>query len=214
MNSEELANMLRRWQLHCHGAATPAVQRDAFERIARGYGEPHRHYHTLAHVRACLELFDEVRALAHEPDTVESAIWLHDIVYEPGRTDNEQRSADVAVELLGRLGTSRAFRGAVQRMILATRYEASAPPPRDNDTRVLLDIDLSIFGRPPDVFDAYDRAIREEFAHVDEAAYRAARRRVLQNFLDRPRIYLTDPLRDRFEQRARENLRRAIERLS
>src|SRR5690348_15046370 len=45
---------------------------------------------------------------------------------------------------------------------------------------------------------------------VREADYRAGRTRVLRDFLERPRIYVTAPMFARFEAQARRNLAREI----
>ena len=81
------------------------------------------------------------------------------------------------------------------------------------DAPLVADVDLSILGQPPEGFDAYERAIRQEYRDVPDEGFRAARLGVLTRLLDRPRIYLTLPFRARYETRARENLARAIERL-
>jgi predicted metal-dependent HD superfamily phosphohydrolase len=77
----------------------------------------------------------------------------------------------------------------------------------------MADVDLSILGRAPEVFDAYEQAIRKEYAWVDDEQYNRARIEVLQSFLDRDRIYRTDVFAGLYEQSARENLSRSISRL-
>src|SRR5688500_725542 len=58
------------------------------------YAEPHRHYHTLEHVVACLKWLDRFREVAEHPEEVELALWYHDAIYVPGAGDNESRSAE------------------------------------------------------------------------------------------------------------------------
>jgi predicted metal-dependent HD superfamily phosphohydrolase len=96
-------------------------------------------------------------------------------------------------------------------MILATAHSAE---PDSADEALLLDIDLSVLGADPDVFDAYDSAIRKEYEWVPEPDYRKARARVLESFLQRERIYRTWPYRERYESAARKNLSRALARLA
>ena len=53
-----------------------------------------------------------------------------------------------------------------------------------------------------------DAQVREEYRWVPDPIYRAKRKEVLAGFLARPVIYGTERFRERFEVRARENLRR------
>ena len=81
------------------------------------------------------------------------------------------------------------------------------------DQLLIVDIDLSILGRAPDVYDRYEVAIGEEYKWVPKVTYRRERRAVLRSFLERDSIFQTDRFRERFEVPARENLQRAIDQL-
>jgi len=72
---------------------------------------------------------------------------------------------------------------------------------------------LAILGASAADYDRYARAIREEYAWVPEQDYRAGRRRILEGFLERERLFYMPPLFERLEMSARANLRREIERL-
>ncbi len=183
---------------------------DAFGRLVAAYREPHRRYHTMAHIEHCLHEFDAARDLARNPDRVEFAIWLHDSVYDPQRTDNEEKSALWAVEILTASRVPRETIEHIRALILSTQHEDI---PSDPDARLLVDIDVSGFGLPWEEFDLNGRAIREEYAWVDEEAYRAGRVKVLRGFFERPRLYLTDRFESAYGARGRANLRKALERL-
>jgi predicted metal-dependent HD superfamily phosphohydrolase len=184
---------------------------DVFSRLETGYGEPARAYHTAAHVRHCLEEFDRDRSLAARPDEVEMALWFHDAVYVPGAGDNEVRSADWALKELTSAGTAPGPAQRIHALIVATRHSNI---PADCDARLLCDIDLSILGQTPAVFDEFERQIRQEYAWVPEPYYRQTRSKVLAGFLSRKAIYQTEPFASRYEARARENLERALRNLS
>jgi predicted metal-dependent HD superfamily phosphohydrolase len=79
-----------------------------------------------------------------------------------------------------------------------------------SDMAEFLDMDLSILGAAPAVFEGYERAIRDEYAFVPEALFRAARRGILERFLERPTLYFSDWGLDRFEARARSNVAASI----
>ena len=78
---------------------------------------------------------------------------------------------------------------------------------------MLLDLDLSVLGQRPGVYDAYSRAVRAEYAWVEPAAYREGRRRVLGGFLARSAIYRTPALHAQWESPARANLARELQAL-
>ncbi|HEU4954932.1 MAG TPA: hypothetical protein VFT28_10180, partial [Gemmatimonadales bacterium] len=128
-------------------------------------------------------------------------------VYDPQAGDNEDRSAELARERLTKLGVTGTSADAVASLVLFTRHRAQ---PEDAEGRLVCDIDLSILGRPADEFDRYDREIRAEYQWVPEAHYRRERAAVLRGFLERETLYLTPYFRQRYEQPARANLRRAI----
>lgn len=184
-----------------------------FARLVTAYSESHRHHHTLDHVLACLIEFDRLPpGASYLPTALEYAIWFHDVVYDPRRRDNEMRSAEIASDELSALQFPQAFRRNMRELILATEHR-----PRHrmlHDQPLIIDIDLAIFGQPDDAFDAYERAIRQEYAHVEESEYRVARAAVLKRFLHRPRVYLTEWFASRYEHKARENLRRSIRALT
>jgi predicted metal-dependent HD superfamily phosphohydrolase len=175
------------------------------------YSSPARHYHNLGHLRACLAELDRVRHLACDAPGVELALWYHDAIYDPTRSDNEQRSADLAREDSKRAGLSPERIELIVSLILATRHDS---PPATADQRLIVDIDLAILGGEQAEFDAYEVAIRQEYAHVPESDFRRGRAAILQRFLDRPRIYTTDYFHGKYEAAARANLRRSIDGLT
>lgn len=75
-------------------------------------------------------------------------------------------------------------------------------------------MDLAILGAPPALFDHYEQQIVREYQAVPPAAFRSNRRRILQGFIDRPRIYHTAAFHDTREAQARSNLRRSIQALA
>jgi len=175
------------------------------------YMEPHRAYHTLSHIQDCLVDFAGCRHLAVNPNAVEMAIWFHDAVYDPKAKDNEEQSAALAMEILGRALLPEHFRRAVADLIMATKH---LTVPTDPDARMLVDIDLGILGKSEERFDAYERQIRTEYQWVPLKEFAIARTGILKAFLDRPSIYATRFFRDRYERVARQNLAHSLDRLN
>jgi predicted metal-dependent HD superfamily phosphohydrolase len=202
-------------RIGAHGDPLPA-----YRHLVMLYAEPHRHYHTLEHVRHCLDALGGFRDVTVDHDAVEAALWFHDAIYTTRQQEgdpvkkrgNELASATLAWLRLGNAGVAETFCEKVERLILdGTSHDGVEPD--STDIRIVSDIDLGILGQPEPVFDRYEDQIRLEHDWVPEEAYRLGRTRVLQGFLDRPTIYRMPRFRERFEERARANLRRSIEKL-
>jgi predicted metal-dependent HD superfamily phosphohydrolase len=189
------------------GAAPAAIQASFADLVAR-HAEPHRHYHTLAHVAAVLRIIHALCPDAAGRPALLLAGWFHDAVYDPRAGDNEERSAELARAVLRPLGVPESTLDEVGRLILLTRSHQAGPD--DWDGHVLLDSDLAILGADEPTYDDYARAIRREYAWVAEEQYRAGRRRVLEGFLARAHIYFTPLMRARCEGRARANMAREV----
>ena len=97
---------------------------------------------------------------------------------------------------------------------MATQHDASDGLASGADAKLLVDIDLSILGSPPERFERYDQDVRKEYVWVRGFRYREQRIRVLQGFLDRPRLYHCEPAVALLERQARINLVAALSRLA
>lgn len=178
-----------------------------FDALIAAYSQKHRHYHTLVHIEHCLREFDSVRDRAQDADEVELALWFHDAVYEPHKSNNEERSADWACELLNRHGVDALRVERVRTHVLATRHEAPAMLP---DSQLMVDVDLSILGADEATYAKFESDVRAEYRWVPAVLFRRKRAEILESFLARPRIYNTAPFHDRLEAPARRNLTAAI----
>jgi predicted metal-dependent HD superfamily phosphohydrolase len=185
----------------------PAVAHPPFDVLVAAYSAPERHYHNLEHLSEMFRVIDRLSAIIEEPVALNLAVWFHDAVYDSRAKDNEQRSGELAVDLLGPLGVPASTIERIVSMIWATAHTADAAPAALPDTRVLLDADLAILGAAPERYARYAADIRKEYAWVPEADYRTGRAAVLERFLSSPRIYQSQPLFDEGEQQARANLR-------
>jgi predicted metal-dependent HD superfamily phosphohydrolase len=192
--------------------ALGAVSRDPllFDQLQSRYAESHRFYHTFDHIRDCLQQFDTARFLTERPAEAAIAIWFHDAIYDPHKSDNEERSARWAERALCEAGVPAPAPERVRDLIMVTEHKI---PPVGRDASLLADIDLSILGRAPAVFDEYERQIRQEYAWLSDEAYREGRAAILRGFLARKRIYLTGHFYRLFEEQARHNLKHALSRL-
>lgn len=173
--------------------------------LDKRYGEPHRRYHTRRHLTAVLDLVDELAGHASAADLVRLAAWFHDAVYDPERADNEERSARLAARMLTDTDLREPDIEEVVRLVELTTTHA--PTEDDRNGQVLCDADLAILGADPDQYAAYAAAVREEYAFVPDEFFHAGRAQVLNGLLALPRLFHTAPARERFEERARNNIR-------
>lgn len=176
--------------------------------LSARYGEPHRAYHNATHIAEVLGHFDDVwDAIGWDaPRDVFDAVLWHDAIYDPLAKDNEARSADLAATF----GASERTRELI---LLTARHGLLSAADVDRDAASFLDCDTAILGAAPDAFDAYDAAVRREYAVVPEDAYRAGRAKFLTSMLERPRIFLGDLFHERYDAAARANLARAVARI-
>ena len=187
----------------------PTIALVAYGRLAQAYGASNRLYHNLGHIRHCLQVFDLVAGLALDRVALEAALWLHDIVFNVHRNDNEEESAQYAQALLKKFRQPERVIENVESLIMATKkHDGELTEP---DDQLIADIDLSSLGLPWDIFWLNTKDIQNEYSHVDRAVFGAERAKILQSFLDRPFLYYTPEIKDRYEMQARENLKRSID---
>ncbi|MDB4582844.1 hypothetical protein N9164_06805 [Draconibacterium sp.] len=179
-----------------------------YHRLFAGYQEPQRHYHTLDHIKHCLTLFEDCKALVSEPDALELAIWFHDVILVSGERDNEARSAQLYLELSD--GIQReSLRQLVWRLIMATLHNGDHLD--DADSSYMVDIDLASFGLPWDEFLRDSMNVRIESPHLCDADYYLNQTGFQRGLLARSRFYLSDFFFERLENQARDNLARYFE---
>jgi predicted metal-dependent HD superfamily phosphohydrolase len=177
--------------------------------LRRRWAEPHRHYHTLAHLRSVLSMVGSTAAPGVDRDAVRLAAWFHDAVYAPRAAGvaNEKASAALAASTLAGLGVPSATVEEVRRLVLLTATHT--PGPADRNGELLCDADLAILSADPDAYDAYAAEVRREYAHVPDDQFRAGRAAVLRHLLDLPALYRLPAMQGRVA-RARANLEREL----
>ena len=210
MLSEKLA---AQWQ-QLTTPLTPdeALRTATLQQLAAAYEAPGRHYHTLAHIQALLQALHEAPTPLHDAEVVQLAIWFHDAVYSPLRSDNEERSAALAREFLAQTNLAPERRSQVGLLIERTK-DHTQPQPDDPDLHFFLDADLQILGAPPAEYEQYAHQIRQEYRLVPGPLYRRGRRAVLQNMLAAPVLYRTAYFQAKLDARARQNLQRELDNL-
>lgn len=188
--------------------------------LEEAYATPVRAYHHFGHVQDVLHRFAEVTAGAGwtQPAEAYLAVLYHDAIYDAGRRDNEARSAELAKAEIARwLPESGIDTLRVAELIqLTARHGQLSPADFGDDGFSLdachfLDCDMAILGATPEVFEAYDRGIAEEYAgHLPGFLFRLNRRRFLKGLMSRERIFLSHWFHERYDAQARGNIARTL----
>ncbi|MBP9757579.1 MAG: N-methyl-D-aspartate receptor NMDAR2C subunit [Candidatus Pacebacteria bacterium] len=210
MSTELRHGMLARWRRLWidRAAPDPTMTDEAFERLYLLYTDPARGYHGLDHIRFCLDEFETVRHLARHKHALEAAIWWHDVIYDPKRGDNEQKSMEFAEQELVSFGESPHFIAKVSGNIMATVHKGGII---DTDQQLICDIDLAGLGTPNfEIMRANSRGIRKEYSFYPEADYVKGRTAILNGFADRDSMYYTPHFRAKYTEQAKQNIRREV----
>lgn len=167
----------------------PHDQPDAgewFDRLTgpSAYGSAQRPYHNLDHlVHGLTEIAVwAANTGASQADVVmlKKAFWFHDAIYGGAKDGKSNEEQSALLWLASGLDEVEAAQGPAA-LIRATDH--SRPGMQAHRLQdVMLGVDLAILGQPADVYDAYSKAVRAEYAHVDDAAYRAGRAAILEHF--------------------------------
>lgn len=174
------------------------------------YSEADRHYHTIEHIEFCLSLFDQVADQCVNSDAVELAIWFHDAIYNFPLVENEKLSADYFMDASeGYMADD--LRQNIFRQVITTDHKVR---PVDPDQQILVDIDLSSFGRPWDQFIKDGQNVRRELAYQDDGFFYQQQISFMKQLVARKDFYNTPWFQQQFEATARSNLSRYLESLS
>ena len=193
-------------------AITSAAITALWQDIAARYNEPQRAYHTLDHIQQLFVQFEQIRHALHEPHIIALALFFHDVIYDPKRSDNELKSAEYAVEVLKDYLSAEQCQYIYALIMMTATHQINKSVDEDkiSDAAYLLDMDLSILGGSWSEYQQYAQAVRQEYAHVTKLNYRVGRIAVLQKLLTHTTLYLTDYYHSRLEKQARDNIKREI----
>ena len=179
-----------------------------WEEIIRNYSNKSRYYHNLSHIDSLLKQANQFKDIIQDFDALLFAIWYHDIIYKATSKENELKSAQLMVDRLKHTQFELSRIEKCKQMILSTKTHLV--PNNEIDIQYLLDFDLSILGESEETYQDYCQAIRREFKIYPTFMYNQGRRKALQKFLARERIYYTEVYFNQYETRARQNIEKEI----
>lgn len=182
----------------------PETASNRYQQLYQLYSEPHRAYHNLVHINNFLNLLDTFLPQIQEPALFEWAIWYHDAIYNIKDKDNELQSA-VLFQNIFKNDLNLNQLQYVDNLIMSTA--GHQPRAAENDVYYFLDFDLAILAADSKTYQDYSIAIWQEYKTLyPKLLYKIGRKKVLKNFLDRPKLFFSTSFFEKYEATARQNL--------
>jgi predicted metal-dependent HD superfamily phosphohydrolase len=195
-------------QLLTNYTQNSALKDELWIEIEKNYSGKKRHYHTLQHLDNLLAQLTGIKKEISNWEIVLFTLYYHDIVYNPIKSDNEEKSAELAEKRMKQISVSKEDIELCKNQILATKAHL---PSADNDTNYFTDADLSVLGQDWESYSAYYKNVRKEYSLYPDFVYNPGRKKVLKHFLAMDRIFKTDYFYSKFETQAKENLQKEID---
>ncbi|MHC0447660.1 HD domain-containing protein [Flavobacterium sp. 3-218] len=173
--------------------------------LEKAYCKKSRHYHNLTHLQEMITSFEEYRDQLQNPNEILFAIFYHDFVYSASKKDNELKSAEYALSVLGE--KSSLNKKLVFDAICATQHHAYNA---NEDINWLIDFDLKILAKDWEDYKIYFEQIRKEYRIYPDFLYKPGRAKALKHFLEYEFIFQTDQFRSLYEDQARANIEKEI----
>lgn len=175
--------------------------------IEENYSGKKRYYHTLAHLENLLVQLLEVKDEIENWEVILYTLFYHDVIYNALRSDNEEKSAQLAKQRMEQLSVSYSTIEECVEQILATKSHSES---NNSDTNYFLDADLSVIGQSWESYSVYYKNVRREYSIYPDLIYNPGRKKVVHHFLAMNRIFKTNKFYDKFEIQAKQNLQNEL----
>jgi len=147
------------------------------------WNESHRHFHTLDHLNDIIDQIYENYSGGKIDEKQKEKLLLtalfHDIVYEPTKQDNEERSAEFFMNLCEDKSNKDILE--IRDAILDTKTHASQTPLAETFNK----FDMNVIERDFESLLKWEVGIHEEYKSYGNEAYKAGRLHFLESLLDK-----------------------------
>ncbi|WP_276132717.1 hypothetical protein [Polluticoccus soli] len=169
---DELQQILDRYKINAH-----------VQQLIAMWDDGTRHYHNTTHLEDLVRMIKEDKGKEAAKDTVQYdqlmlAALFHDIVYSPGRKDNEELSAAMFHRACS--NPDDPILQEVHQAILDTKLHVATIPLSAKFNRY----DMNIVERDFDELLAWEKGIYEEFKGAGKHAYKLGRLAFLKSLLE------------------------------
>ncbi len=188
--------------------ANESLINELWAEVEKNHSNKKRYYHTLQHLDNLLVQLTEVKQEIHNWNAVLFTLYYHDIIYNSLKSDNEEKSAELAEKRMKEISVPIEIINLCKEQILATKSHIQST---SSDTNYFTDSDLSILGQSWELYLSYSKNVRSEYCIYPDIVYNAGRKKILNYFLAMERIFKTNFFYDKFEAQAKQNLLKEIE---
>jgi predicted metal-dependent HD superfamily phosphohydrolase len=168
MNLQEVLN---KWNIKCD-----------LKVVLSMWNESHRHYHTLDHLNDLISQINEFKNESNLSEKEYEKLLLtalfHDIVYDPMRQDNEEKSAEFFIECCVEKNSDIQ---EIKTAILETKTHQSTI----GLSTIFNKFDMDIVDRDIGSLMNWESGIYEEFKGYGKDAYKEGRLKFLESLLDK-----------------------------
>lgn len=154
--------------------------------IYNRYSEPQRHYHTFRHIAYMLEKAKDNKVKLNYQQ--ELAILFHDIVYDIGAKDNEEKSVKLFRKINKKYHLTLAPE-MVAYIIMSTKNHVTLI----EEAKIVIDLDLSCLCELPCNYNSYAVSVFKEYENVvNIKEYISGRIKFLENMLAKEKIFCSN----------------------
>jgi len=147
------------------------------------WNESHRSFHNLDHLNDIIDQINEQSSFGLLEEKQKEKLYLtalfHDIIYEPTRSDNEERSADFFMNLCHEKTNPDILE--IRDAILDTKEHKSATPLAESFN----EFDMNVVERDFEQLLHWERGIHNEYASFGNDMYKQGRLKFLESLLDK-----------------------------
>lgn len=195
-------------ELSTNYADNDHLTNELWTEIEKRYSDKKRHYHTLQHLDNLLAQLTEIKSEIQNWNTILFTLYYHDIVYNSLKSDNEEKSAELAEKRMKQIVVSNDTIKLCKKQILTTKSHIAST---DSDTNYFTDADLSILGQPWETYSLYYKNVRKEYSIYPDFVYNPGRKKVLNHFLSMERIFKTEYFYSKYKIQAKQNIQMELE---
>ena len=184
-----------------------------WQEILEHYTKKWKYYHNLNHIYSFVELFEKYNNnIQNYKSEFLISIFFHDIIYLPSRNDNEDESMNLFNKFYSETNPKNLNKEKVIEFISETKNHTLNIIHNNEELNYFLDMDMHILSE--ENWEDYENKIRKEYPYLSEIEYKNGRIKFLQSCLNKEKIYRTKIFYDAFEQKARSNIKKIIEKLN